>query len=180
MFKLKVTENRDLVRKDEYEDYLKRRKEEFKQMRILKSIGIKFKINIRTNYKDERVRTFQIHQAECPERYITDISQFPDCIWDYYKTWSNVTFFTISRIKPLLFKTEKEYQVDPHSLKDFVCTAQVRIDHGVIHFDQVDVLEDACTQELQTKLNNEWRILAIIPQPGQRRPDYIIGRNSGI
>lgn len=42
---------------------------------------------------------------------------------------------------------------------------------------QVEVLEDCCTEELQTKLEKGWRILAICPQLTQRRPDYIMGRD---
>ena len=35
------------------------------------------------------------------------------------------------------------------------------------------LLEDACTDELQKSLDKGWRIIACIPRPGQRRPDYI-------
>lgn len=38
------------------------------------------------------------------------------------------------------------------------------------------LLADACTDALQEKLASGWRILAIQPQPDQRRPDYILGR----
>lgn len=40
---------------------------------------------------------------------------------------------------------------------------------------QVRVLEDCCTEWLDEKLNQGWRILAVSPQPDQRRPDYIVG-----
>src|SRR5690606_27056991 len=40
----------------------------------------------------------------------------------------------------------------------------------------VVVRTDYCTDELQGDLNDGWRILAICPQPDQRRPDYILGR----
>lgn len=43
-------------------------------------------------------------------------------------------------------------------------------------FNAVDWLEDACTQKLQDHLDDGWRIVAVIPRPGQRRPDYIIGK----
>lgn len=50
-------------------------------------------------------------------------------------------------------------------------------DLGLLAVRHVDWLEDACTQELQRKLNDGWRILAVCPQPDSRRPDYILGRN---
>lgn len=176
MFKIKITSSYSFARSKDYDDYLERRKEEFKQLRILKSLGFRFKIFITTNYKDERIRRFEPHKAECPERYITDITQFPEEVWDYYKGWNSVQLFTIDRIKPLLFKDQYDYKVDPDSLKDLITLPQVRIDHGLIRFAYVDVLENACTEYLQKKLYDGWRIISCIPQPGQRRPDYIIGK----
>lgn len=44
------------------------------------------------------------------------------------------------------------------------------------YFNKVDWLEDSCTQKLQDWLDDGWRILAVIPRPGQRRPDYILGK----
>lgn len=38
------------------------------------------------------------------------------------------------------------------------------------------LLEDACTDALQDNLNKGWRIIAACPQANQRRPDYILGR----
>ena len=38
------------------------------------------------------------------------------------------------------------------------------------------VLNDCCTDELNKVISEGWRILAICPQPNQRRPDYIMGR----
>ncbi len=43
-------------------------------------------------------------------------------------------------------------------------------------YNEVLLLEDACTDELQTNLQSGWRIIAACPQPDQRRPDYILGR----
>ncbi len=39
------------------------------------------------------------------------------------------------------------------------------------------LLENSCTDALQEHLSMGWRILAIQPQPDQRRPDYILGRS---
>lgn len=43
-------------------------------------------------------------------------------------------------------------------------------------YNEVCLLEDCCTDELQTALNAGWRMVAACPQPDQRRPDYILGR----
>lgn len=43
-------------------------------------------------------------------------------------------------------------------------------------YNDLMLLEDVCTDELQGQLNAGWRIIAACPQPDQRRPDYILGR----
>ena len=44
------------------------------------------------------------------------------------------------------------------------------------HIRKVRVHNDMCTDMLQAEIDSGWVILAICPQPGQRRPDYIVGR----
>lgn len=39
------------------------------------------------------------------------------------------------------------------------------------------LLENSCTDALQEQLAKGWRIIAVQPQPDQRRPDYILGRS---
>lgn len=46
----------------------------------------------------------------------------------------------------------------------------------LLHIGEVKVAEDCCTDALQHDLDNGWSILAICPQPDQRRPDYILGK----
>lgn len=40
---------------------------------------------------------------------------------------------------------------------------------------ETKLLEDACTDLVQTNIAEGWRIIAVCPQP-QRRPDYVMGR----
>lgn len=47
---------------------------------------------------------------------------------------------------------------------------------ALLRIDEVELLEDGCTDELNLRLENGWRIVAVCPQPDQRRPDYIMGR----
>jgi len=47
---------------------------------------------------------------------------------------------------------------------------------GMLNINQVGFKTDVCTQDLQGLMNQGWRILAVCPQPDQRRPDYIMGR----
>jgi hypothetical protein len=49
--------------------------------------------------------------------------------------------------------------------------------NNLLSINQTLLLEDACTDHLQSHIADGWRILAIQPQPNQRRPDYVLGRN---
>lgn len=43
-------------------------------------------------------------------------------------------------------------------------------------YNEVMLMEDCCSDALQSELVRGWRIIAACPQPDQRRPDYILGR----
>lgn len=49
--------------------------------------------------------------------------------------------------------------------------------NGLLEINDVTMLENACTDVLMAKLDEGWRIIAVCPQPDQRRPDYILGRH---
>lgn len=49
-------------------------------------------------------------------------------------------------------------------------------DLGLIQMNRVRVVENYCTEMLQSEIDKGWRILGVCPQPGQRRPDYVLGR----
>lgn len=49
-------------------------------------------------------------------------------------------------------------------------------DHALLMIDEVEVMEDACTDALRERLDSGWRVMAVCPPNGQRRPDYVIGR----
>ena len=48
--------------------------------------------------------------------------------------------------------------------------------NALTEYNQLMLCEDICTDELQGKLRDGWRIMAVCPQPDQRRPDYILGK----
>lgn len=43
-------------------------------------------------------------------------------------------------------------------------------------YNEVQLLEDSCTDQVQASLAAGWRLIAVCPQPDQRRPDYVLGR----
>jgi len=46
---------------------------------------------------------------------------------------------------------------------------------GLLNLNRVVVKTDCCTEELNKCLSQGWRIVAVCPQPDQRRPDYVLG-----
>lgn len=49
-------------------------------------------------------------------------------------------------------------------------------DMALLMLNEVTWEENCCTQRLQERLDEGWRILAVCPPNAQRRPDYILGR----
>lgn len=47
---------------------------------------------------------------------------------------------------------------------------------GLLMYNRVALIEDGCTDKLQEALIDGWRIIAVCPQPDQRRPDYVLGK----
>lgn len=43
-------------------------------------------------------------------------------------------------------------------------------------YNELMLVEDSCSDVIQTHLSSGWRLVAVCPQPDQRRPDYILGR----
>ena len=48
---------------------------------------------------------------------------------------------------------------------------------GLLNINKLAYATDYCTENLQELLLMGWRIIAVCPQPDQRRPDYILGMN---
>lgn len=50
--------------------------------------------------------------------------------------------------------------------------------NALTSYNEVMLLEDGCSDALQSYLDKGFRIIAACPQPDSRRPDYILGRYS--
>ena len=71
---------------------------------------------------------------------------------------------------------DRHAEIEPQDLQDAKVIQITVPDQALMLIDEVAYLEDCCTDELQDKLDNGWRILAVCPPNAQRRPDYILGR----
>lgn len=71
---------------------------------------------------------------------------------------------------------ERDQEVDVEQLKSGAVVQIAVADLALMYIDEVDYEDDCCTDRLQTRLNDGWRILAVCPPNAARRPDYILGR----
>lgn len=56
-------------------------------------------------------------------------------------------------------------------------TVYVQVPHvGLLAMNEVLLEENCCTDRLQNRLDDGWRILCVCPPNAARRPDYILGR----
>lgn len=69
---------------------------------------------------------------------------------------------------------DKVAQLAPASFND-KCH-QHQPNNALFGITEIMLLENSCTDALQEQLARGWRIIAVQPQPDQRRPDYILGR----
>lgn len=86
----------------------------------------------------------------------------------------------IEFFKPLVaFVSNTVDRHSPADLKDS-CKGAVTIhlpSNELMQINDVFFQENCCTDQLQLNLDDGYRIIACIPRPGQRRPDYILGKN---
>lgn len=91
--------------------------------------------------------------------------------------------FTVKRFKGAYYsdasRPRHRSSIDPADQPGATYIQIAIPDFALLHINEVEVLEDACTNELQQQLNAGWRIIAICPPNSQRRPDYILGRSKG-
>lgn len=69
-----------------------------------------------------------------------------------------------------------EDEIDGEALRSGKAVQITIADFALLRIDEVTWLDDACTQEVQSSLDEGWRILAVCPPNAARRPDYILGR----
>lgn len=79
---------------------------------------------------------------------------------------------TIKRLRGLKYGVDRWGERGPQGAVNYnISVAGV----GLMQVQTVDYMEDACTDALQDRLNEGWRILAVCPPNDTRRPTYILG-----
>jgi hypothetical protein len=118
------------------------------------------------------------------DNHLVDLSIFaPKCKHKFYIKETIISHEpTINNIQAILQliedkTTSMNMLVDKIKDNTFNSRTNVHVGGGLITtYNDLMLKENSCTDEIQTELNNGWRIIAVCSQPDQRRPDYILGR----
>lgn len=136
----------------------------------------------------ERFPTFQLPEwkeedEKRPYSYISEqvlIELEDDGVWLNQHGFE----FTVKRFKGAYYtdasRPRHRSSIDPADQPGATYIQIAIPDFALLRISEVQVIEDACTNELQCELNDGWRIIAVCPPNSQRRPDYILGRSRGV
>lgn len=99
-------------------------------------------------------------------------------------TIANATFEVKGQVKVAVNIQEAFEEVENRQVNIMEGTSTVYNNKCDVHmpgnmlamYNDVLLLEDSCSDALQSALVQGWRIIAACPQPDKRRPDYILGR----
>ena len=118
------------------------------------------------------------------ENNLVDLEDFAlKCIYGYRVTKCIKSEEpSVNNIKALLNKVEEKTNSINKTLdilhnQSFNDKTNVHVGGGLmVTYNDLMLKENCCTDELQSTINNGWRIIAVCVQSDQRRPDYILGR----
>lgn len=125
----------------------------------------------------EWMRQFQtdyVPASEAPEKYQDEFKQYVNEV-ELIPDWM-LEICQLKAVKPMLVLKDTG-GLNAKAFRDAISCFQIHLPgNELLRIDDVKVLEDICTEVLQEELEKGWRIVAICPQAGQRRPDYVLGR----
>lgn len=133
----------------------------------------------------EKLKTISDEDYLELRRIVMSLPEKKDDYWSYTETViddEGINALLALGIKPALCALKNTYSPKLYKAwsQDINQNAATHIhipNIGLLTIRYVRLLEDCCTDEVQRQLDAGWRILAICPPNGVRRPDYILGRN---
>ena len=145
----------------------------------LKELGREFYEEFCKRFTEFQLDPWEADKDEPPYMYFQK-DPIIDLSLDGHFLTENQIPFKIKRFKGAYYSDENyryPNRVKPNLLPP--AYIQVAIPNlALLEIRTVQVLEDACTDELQAELDDGWRILAVCPPNSQRRPDYILGKGN--
>lgn len=112
--------------------------------------------------------------VNCEEKFI-DLDDIPPWVADT----KAITIKPLSKVK-FVSPAPKFTTGNIPEIKEFVkhVTQIAMPGFELLRYAAIQVETDACTNAIQQYLDEGWRIIAVMPQPGQRRPDYVMVRET--
>lgn len=105
------------------------------------------------------------------EFYVNTIEELPDWILN------EATFERPKTLKLI----KDDLSIDTSKVLKAIKLNQVHLPgNELLMIDDVTWIENSCTEELQKMLDEGYRIISVIVQSGQRRPDYVLGRRKPV
>ena len=116
--------------------------------------------------------------------HLVDLETFAvKCKHKFFITKSTKqTSASIDSIQALLGQIEQKTEAINTTLEAFESSTfnqkvNVHVGGGlIVTYNDIMLMEDSCTDDLQSKLNDGWRVISVCVQADQRRPDYVLGR----
>ena len=97
---------------------------------------------------------------------------------DVHEDIAKIDAIKIKPIQKITFATKAPdfNKTDVNTIREFVKTVNQLVLPGyeLLNYNMIKVQTNECTEQIQLDLNEGWRIIAVLPQPGNRRPDYIL------
>lgn len=118
------------------------------------------------------------------ENYYTSLKEVILEIDDIPPELTDLECVRIKPIRKVRFVTDDNRDLnrmkDFGEVREFVKTVNQVVMPGyeLLGYNQILVETDCCTEMIQGYLDEGWRIIAVMPQPQSRRPDYILVRRS--
>lgn len=147
-------------------------------------IAVTFNYSMKTAISDMSDETYQQLREEFPELELNEDKAVEPRYWqeihvdeqDFYKLVEYGLKPTAERIKGLIhdrLPSQIDQVFEPRVGPTYVNLSVPNA--SLFQVTSVDVIEDACTNDLQQHLNDGWRIIAVCPPNDCRRPTYILG-----
>jgi hypothetical protein len=140
-------------------------------------------IELEYNWQDHVIKEHDIEKvrARFPWLFVEkDDEVKPRSSWDVADRVSDSEEMQDLSEHGVIFKVKRFKGVVPWgNRQDFPKNASVQLhlpNYVLTSFNKVIVEEDCCTDNLQKRLDEGWRIIAVCPPLNARRPDYVLAK----
>lgn len=158
------------------ENYVYGKKEEHR-LKFAEATSLLKELGVETNEWDEE-RDFN-HFTSDKDVVIVDGKKYLELMEQGNDMWRLERVVKTSLNDASIFQqmADKQVTIETTSGNQYNTKCEVHMPGQALStYNEILLMEDACSDALQNELTKGWRIIAACPQPDQRRPDYVLGR----